>query len=348
MIAETADPKLAPALRITAIRGHEYLADVPVDEVPALLADPEVRLWIDSCGADNFEAERLARQVFRFHPVTVDDCFQVREHPKLEVFEDYLFVITHGMAAGSTAVDASTVELDAFVGARFLFTYHEHASRAVAATRDLVERNHGAPLRRGPAALLHAILDRQVDNMEPLLDDIEERIDGLEDRVLVKTRDTDISAVLALKRTTLQQRRWMVKQREVMLRLSRNEVALIPLPDAVLFRDIYDHFSRMTDTLDNAREMLSSLHETYLSITNLRLGEVMKTLTIFTAVLMPMTVITGIYGMNFEHMPELKQSWAYPVTLGLMVVVAGGVLGFFRRKGWIGGGHKERDADAQL
>jgi magnesium transporter len=334
-IAETA-AELAPSLRITAMRGQEFLPEVAVADLPALLADPSVHLWIDTCGTDNAAAEALARDVFHFHPLTVEDCFQVREHPKLEVFEDYLFVITHGLAAGSTALSATSVELDAFIGPRYLFTYHEHASRGVAAVRELVARNHGAPLRRGPGFLLHAILDRQVDNMEPLLDDLEERIQVLEDRVLVKTRDTDIADVLSLKRTTLQQRRWMVKQREVMLRLSRNEVALVPPADAVLFRDIYDHVSRMTDMLDSDRELLGSLHETYLSLTNLRLGEIMKFLTLFTAVLMPLTVITGIYGMNFVHMPELSERWGYPVTLGLMAAVAIAVLLFFRRRGWLG------------
>jgi magnesium transporter len=327
---------LAPSVRIWAMRGQDFLHNVPLADLPALLADPQVYVWIDTCGTDNAEAERIARELFRFHPITLEDCFQVREHPKLEVFQDYLFVITHGIAAGSTAVAAETIELDVFLGKRYLFTYHEHPSRAVAAAREVVERNNGGPLRRGPAPLLHEILDRQVDNMEPLLDDVEERIQQLEDRVLVKTRDTDLSFLLALKRTTLQQRRWMVKQREVMMRLARNEVALVPPAEAVMFRDIYDHLNRMTDMLDSDREMLTSLHETYLSITNLRLGEIMKFLTLFTAVLMPLTVITGIYGMNFEFMPELHWRWGYPVVLGLMVTVAFGVIGFFRRRGWVG------------
>ena len=117
----------------------------------------------------------------------------------------------------------------------------------------------------------------------------------------------------------------MTKQREVVLRLARNEFALVPPQEAVLFRDVYDHLFRFTDWLETHREMITSLQETYLSVTNLRLGEIMKFLTLFTAVLMPLTVITGIYGMNFEHMPELKQRWGYPAVLVLMAaVVAGG------------------------
>jgi magnesium transporter len=330
-------PAQGPAgIRIVATRGETFLENVAVADLPGLLKDEAVYLWVDSWGTDNPEAERVARDVFHFHPLAITDCFGAREHPKIEVFEKYLFVITHGIAIGSTAVATDTIELDVFVGPRFLYTYHERPSRSIAGALDLVMRNNGGSLRRGPAAMLHTVLDRQVDTMEPLLDDLEERIQGLEDRVLLRPGSSDLTSLLALKRTTLQLRRWMTRQREVVLRLGRNEFALIPAQDAILFRDIYDHLFRMTDLLDTHREMLASLHETYLSVTNLRLGEIMKFLTLFTAILMPLTVITGIYGMNFDDMPEIHSAWGYPATLGIMAVVALGVVWFFRRRGWIG------------
>jgi magnesium transporter len=128
----------------------------------------------------------------------------------------------------------------------------------------------------------------------------------------------------------------MSKQRDVLLRLGRHEFALIPDGDAMLFRDVYDHLVRINDLLENFREMLTSIQEAHLSVTSNRLNEIMKFLTIFTAVLMPLTVIAGIYGMNFQHMPELASRWGYPLTLVSMVVVAGGVLLYFRRRGWLG------------
>jgi magnesium transporter len=327
-------------LKIVATRGEtEFLEDVPVAELPALLkSSPDVHVWIDGWGTDNPEAHRLARDVFGFHPVAIDDCFGTREHPKIEGFEGYVFLITHGIAAGSTADHVETVELDVFIGKNFLFTYHEKSSRSIAGAMDLVLRTHGAPLRRGTAHVLHDILDRQVDSMEPLLDDLEERVQAVEDRVLVHPGGDDLAWLLALKRTTLQLRRWMAKQREVVLRLARNEFAVVRPEEAVLFRDVYDHLFRYTDLLENNREMITSLQDSYLSVTNLRLGEIMKFLTLFTAVLMPLTVITGIYGMNFEHMPELKQWWGYPAVLLVMAVVAGVILRFFRKRGWLGAG----------
>jgi len=324
-------------LKIVATRGDgEFLGDVAVGALKALLADPEVFIWIDAWGSDNQPALEVARDVFRFHPIAIEDCFGAREHPKIEAFEGYLFLATHGTSAEATAADPQTVELDVFLGQRFLFTYHERFSRSVAGTLDLVERNRGGPLRRGPAFLLHEILDRQVDSMEAVLDDLEERIQEVEDKVLSRPQNTALAALLALKRTTLHLRRWMTKQRELVLRLSRNEFELVPPGDAVLFRDTFDHLIRYTDLLDTHREMITSLQETYLSVINLRLGEIMKFLTLFTAVLMPLTLITGIYGMNFQHMPELAARWGYPAVLGLMAVLAGSVLWFFRRRGWLG------------
>ena len=296
-----------------------------------------MNLWIDSWGTDNPAAVALARDLFRFHPLAIDDCFEAREHPKIDGFEeDYVFLITHGITADSTPEHTGTVELDAFFGRRFLFTYHEHPSRSVAAVWEQVTRNHGGPLRRGPAAVLHAILDRQVDSIEPVLEALEERIEEVEERVLERPHRSDLVRLLKLKRTTLHLRRWMTKQREVLLRLARNEFSLVHAQEAVLFRDVYDHVFRFTDWVETHREMITSLQETYLSVTNLKLGEIMKFLTLFTAVLMPLTVVTGIYGMNFEHMPELHWRWAYPAVLGLMAVVVLVVLRLFSRRGWLG------------
>jgi magnesium transporter len=300
---------LAPGIQIAAVRaGKELLGNLRPEDLPALLRDPEVNVWIDSWGTDNPVATALARDLFNFHPLAIDDCFEAREHPKIEGFDegDHLFVITHGITAESTPEHTETIELDAFLGRRYLFTYHERPSRSVTAAWQVITRNQGGPLRRGPAAVLHAILDRQVESIEPVLEKLEERIEEVEGRVLERPHRADLVRLLKLKRTTLHLRRWLTKQREVLLRLARSEFTQVGTQEAILFRDVYDHVFRFTDWLETHREMITSLQETYLSVTNLRLGEIMKFLTLFTAVLMPLTVITGIYGMNFEHMPELK------------------------------------------
>lgn len=322
--------------RILASRGpDELIVDAPTSRLPALLAEPQTFVWVAISSPVTAEDQAIVRDVFHFHPLAIEDCFETRAHPKIEEFEGYFFLIAHGLTAESTAEDVHAVELDVFVTARAIVTFNALPSRSVAAVIDSVLKS-ALPLRRGPVAVLHGLLDRQVEGLEDVLDDVEERITALEDAVFDRAANASVATVLTLKRSILKLRRWMSKQREVMLRLGRQEISLIPPTDAMLFRDVYDHLVRINDLLDNFREMLTSIQEAYLQVTSNRLNEIMKFLTLFTAVLMPMTVIAGIYGMNFEHMPELKWKWGYPLAVGLMLAVGGGVLAYFWRHKWLG------------
>ncbi len=322
--------------RIIATRGpHEVIADAPLERLPELLAEQGTFVWVDLIGPAGEAEIAIARDFFKFHHLAIEDCFQSRPHPKIDEYEDYLYLITHGLRAGSTAESVEVVELDAFVGRDFIVTHHEQPSRSVSAVTEIVLKT-GLPLRRGAMGVLHAVLDRQVEGLEDQLDAVEERITELEDAVFARPSNRQIASLLAVKRNILQLRRWMSKQREVMLRLGRQEFALVSATEARLFRDVHDHLVRISDLLENFREMLTSIQEAYLSVTSNRLNEIMKFLTLFTALMMPLTVITGVYGMNFEHMPELRSRWGYPGALALMALVSGSVLLFFRHRGWLG------------
>ncbi|MES1208969.1 MAG: magnesium/cobalt transporter CorA [Pseudomonadota bacterium] len=322
--------------RIIATRAsEEIIADAPLERLPALLAEPGTSVWVDlsePCG----EVEvGIARDVFKFHQLAIEDCFEERPHPKIDEYDGYLYLITHGLLAGSTAESVDIVELDAFVGRNFIVTHHGGASRSVAGVRESVMKS-GLPLKRSAMEVLHALLDRQVEGLEDQMDAIEERITLLEDAVFARPSNSHIVSLLAVKRNILQLRRWMSKQREVLLRLGRREFGLVSATDSMLFRDVHDHLVRISDHLESFREMLTSIQEAYLSVTSNRLNEIMKFLTLFTAVLMPLTVVTGIYGMNFDHMPELRQRWGYPLTLVAMAAISGAILLFFRHRGWLG------------
>jgi magnesium transporter len=321
--------------RIFASRSEGLVVDAPVSRLPALLAEPQTFVWVALSSPTTDEDQAIVRDIFKVHPLAAEDCFETRTHPKLEEFDGYFYLIAHGLTADSTAEDVQAVELDAFVGPRFILTHNSLPSRSVAAVIDSVLKSN-LPLRRGPVAVLHALLDRQVEGLEQVLDDLEERIAALEDAVFERPANTRVASLLALKRNILKLRRWMSKQREVVLRLGRGEIALIQPQDALLFRDVYDHLVRINDLLENFREMLTSIQEAYLSVTSNRLNEIMKYLTLFTAVIMPMTLISGIYGMNFQHMPELHWRWGYPAALGVMLAVGIAVLGYFWRHKWLG------------
>jgi magnesium transporter len=321
-------------IRILATRGQALLTDATVASLPGLLADPEVRLWVDISGAMDDASQSLARDIFHFHPLAIEDCFEERERPKLETYDSYLYCITHGIRMTSGADRHEVVELDAFLGQRYLVTYHAKESRSVAAMIDTVART-GEPLRRGPAGLLQAILDRQVDGIEPLLDDFGDQLEELEDDVLRKPRAEELSRLVAVRQNIIRMRRWLGLQRDLVLRLARQEFALVPPADALLFRDTHDHLAHFTEFLETYRELANSIQDAYLSMVNNRLSEIMRFLTLFSAVLMPLSLITGIYGMNFAHIPGLQTRFGFPLTLLGMAATAGLVLLFFRRKGWL-------------
>jgi magnesium transporter len=320
---------------LVAREGREAAEEAKVGDLPALLEDQSAIVWVNLTGDDEEEARRVVTDVFHFHPLAVEDCFEEREHPKVESYDGYVYVITHGVAPQSKAQHLVTSEIDAFVGKRYLVTYHHKASSAISGALELVKRDAGI-LRRGPASALHLVIDRQTDGIEPVIDDFDDTIAELEDQVMGRPRSHDLRRLLSLRRNLLQLRRWLTRQREVVLRLARNEVPIGTPADAMAFRDVYDHLQRFTDLLENYRELTTSVQDAYLTVTNNRLNEVMKFLTVFTAVLMPLTVITGVYGMNFEHMPELHWRWGYPLALAVMLATALGMVRYFRWRGWLG------------
>ena len=169
-----------------------------------------------------------------------------------------------------------------------------------------------------------------------MLDNIEARIETLEDAVFARPRNALIASLLSVKRNILELRRWTAKQREVLLRLGRREFALISAEDALLFRDVHDHLVRINDLLEGFRDMLTSIQEAYLSAISNRTNDIMRFLTLFSTIMMPLTVLTGVYGMNFEHMPELRSVYGYPMVLIGMLVIIGSSLLYFRHRGWLG------------
>jgi magnesium transporter len=323
---------------ILAVRAEAAAVSVPIAELPGLLADrsDDLRLWVDIGGPADETALHIVRDLFHFHPLAIEDCFEARVHPKIDEYEGYVYIITHGLSPGSTPEVLETIELDAFVGPRYLVTYHASPSRSVSGVQEAILRGPDL-LHRGPAAVLHAIFDRQLHDIEPVIDAIDDRIAQMEDRAVLRPCPEDLSALLGLRRNILGLRRWLSHQRDVMARLSRNEVPVGGPQEALQFRDLYDHLQRFTDLLENYRELTTSIQDVSLTVTGNRLNEIMKFLTVFTAVLMPLTVITGIYGMNFEHMPELHWRWSYPVVLAVMLLTVASVLAYFRWRGWLGG-----------
>jgi len=287
--------------------------------------------------------ERILLDIFRFHPLTVEDCRETRNYPKVEEFPGYLYFIVHGVKADTSPDHFNTIELDAFLGPNYVITYHHDMFRSINNVKKLLSTSPVA-CQRGPAFLMHQLLDQIVDYYAPVLDDFDERIAKLEDDIFTLNRPNKaiLEEIMDLKRGVLRLRRISARQMEVILRTSRGEFALIPATLLPFYRDIYDHIMRITDLAESYRDLISGSLDAYMSVVGNRMNEIMKVLTIFSAIMLPLTFIAGLYGMNFDNLPELHWQYSYFAVLAIMLVVALLMLFFFWRRGWIGGGDSKR------
>jgi len=311
--------------------------DVTPDQLPELLQDQQAVIWIDMESPTEAD-ERVLLDVFHFHPLTVEDCRENRHYPKVEEFPGYLYFIVHGVRGDTSPDRFNTIELDGFLGSNYVITYHHDYFRSINNVKQLL-RTSPIACQRGPAFLLHQILDQVVDYYSPVLDDFDSRISELEDEIfsLKQPNNQILAQIMDLKRSVLRLRRISIKQMDILLRMSRGEFPLIPEEMRPFYRDIHDHIVRVTDLAESYRDLIGGSLEAYLSVVSNRMNEIMKVLTVFSAIMLPLTFIAGVYGMNFDNMPELHTPYGYYGALVVMGVVAVGMLIFFWRRGWLGG-----------
>jgi magnesium transporter len=295
---------------------------------------PDALHWIDLEDPTVKEATIL-EDPFHFHPLAIEDCLSEVHHPKVDDYEAYIFAILHGIRFDAPTDSFITRELDIFLGTNFLITHHNGPMRSITAVREQCGKNIQASLPRGVDFLLHSILDQMFEHYFPSLDAIEDKIQLVQVEVFENPSRETLDRIFALKRDVMQLRRICLPQREIINRLARADFKVINSRAAVYFRDIYDNLYRIVEGSMAYQDMTQSTMDAYLSAVSNRLNETMKRLTIISALLMPMTVITGVYGMNFEFMPELHWPLGYPFALALMAAAAGGLLLLFRRKNWI-------------
>ena len=284
--------------------GHRIEENLTAADLPELLKDPSAVIWVDMESPTEAD-ERVLLDVFHFHPLTVEDCRENRHYPKIEEFEGYLYFIVHGVTADTSSERFNTIELDGFLGSNYVITYHHDHFRSIANVKQLL-RTTPVACQRGTPFLLHQILDQVVDYYSPVLDDFDDRIDKLEADIfnLRQPNNKILSEIMELKRSVLRLRRISIKQMDILHRMSRGEFPLIPPDMRPFYRDVYDHLVRVVDLSENYRDLISGSLEAYLSVVSNRLNEIMKVLTIFSAIMLPLTFIAGVYGMNFDDMPE--------------------------------------------
>jgi magnesium transporter len=312
---------------------------------------PEV-VWID-LEAATAEEERLVYEGYLpVHPLTIEDINRMRRlpgeaphFPKAEEFGDYLFVVVNPLDSevrqrfereGKVPAEAHemTSQLSAILTHRVLVTHHYRPLISIAELRSYLER-HPSHAARGPDYLFHLVLDATVDLYAPVLDALDASLDRIEDEVFARANHGVLARLLELKRLIISLRKTLVYQREVLARLSRREFALIDDREAVYYRNVYDHLVRFTDLIESSREMVGDLLQTHLAAAANRLSEVMKVLTMISTAILPMALITGIYGMNFDVLPGKNWRLGFAFSLALMGLSGLASFIYFRWKKWI-------------
>lgn len=310
-----------------------YRKSEDLGELPGLI-ESGAKLWIDASGAHP-EVARLLTDELRLHPLAVEDILQERMVPKAEDYGTYLYVVVHGIVRDRTDPELlETHEIDIVLTEHWLFTQHHGSSRSIEAVEQELTRNPRL-LERGPGFVAHAVLDHLVDYYLPVVDAFDEDIDEVEALVIEHPRSDVLQRIFRLKRSLQRLRRIAVYQREVLKRLSRGEFEMIPEKALPFYRDVYDHFVRVADLTDSYRELLSGALDAYLSVVSNRTNDIMKALTLVATVMLPVTFIAGVYGMNFENMPEIKWRYGYLFALGLMGAVVAAMMFWFKRRKWI-------------
>ena len=307
-----------------------------VDRVdPAWLKpDSGVWVWVD-LDEPTPEDARILTDVFHFHDLAVEDAMSESHHPKVESYGNYLYLVLHGIDFSAREHRFRTIDIDFFLGAQFLVTIHPGVSRSIGKVNEICRRNDRV-LGEGPAILLHRIVDTMVDNYRPEVDELQQRLDKLEDEVFAKPNSQLARRILNFKKDIASLRQIVLPQRDAVGRLARREFPLITEPIAYRFRDVHDHLVRLSDEAMFFQDRISSILDAHLAAVSNQLNSVMKVLTIIATLFMPLTVLTGMYGMNVT-LPRLPggdgaQFWW---IFGMMVAMSAAMLAYFRRKGWI-------------
>jgi magnesium transporter len=328
--------------RITAIvYGPEAVEEVEVAGVAELagLRGRQRVLWVNVDGVGHAPTVREIGALFGLHRLAMEDVVHVPQRPKVEDYGDYLLIVARSPSL-TTQVESEQISL--VVGGDFLLTFQERAGDPLEPVRTRIREGVGRIRRAGPDYLAYAVLDAVVDHYYPVLETFGERLDELEAAILEADRPSRMGALHALKRELVVLRRALWPKREALNALVRDPHPLVEAETRIYLRDTYDQVIQAIELVESYREMGASLTDLHLSIVGQKTNEIMRVLTVFAAIFIPLTFFAGVYGMNFDpevspwNMPELGWRYGYPAALGAMALIAGSMLWFFGRRGWLG------------
>ena len=316
-------------LTVRCARSATEVEELSLEAVPNLLGSSDIAFWFDLNSPTQAELDFLEKEL-RVHHLTMEDIVKQNQRAKIESFEGYVYVAIHPIIRKND-LEIEPAEVDLLLGHNWLVMVRYGPIAGLIESSQFHERLDLA-LTRGVDFLLYTILDLIVDSYFPLLDQIDEEIDLLEETLLQRADIEDMNRLLTLKRSLVHIRRAVAPQREVFSQLTRHDFPSIRPEHTVYFRDVYDHLIRITEELDGLRDILSGALEVHLSSISNQLNVTMKRLTAWGTIFVIVTAIAGVYGMNFEYMPELKWRYGYPAVMALMAVISVGVYLYFKKR----------------
>jgi magnesium transporter len=319
--------------------GKPARTDITPADFPRLLRDKRGLLWVDFT-SEPTETSQPILESFKFHHLAIADALEQTHAPKIDDWGDYLYIVLNYMhlVKATEPWDTEIDELDIFLGRNYVITHHDNPIPSIEEVWNASQRDPRYS-QDGADHLLYKIIDAIVMNYMPIIEKIDDEIDWIEDQVFDRPSSQTLARLFTLKRVLLAMRRILLPQREVLNKMARDDYNVIDRKDRIFFRDIYDHLVRLHDVNESLRDLVGGAMDTYLSVINNRMNEVMKTLTIITTLFMPLTFVTGFFGMNFFAANPPRENWTLPIifysTLGLMLLTPILMYFWMRRRTWV-------------
>ncbi|NJL83816.1 MAG: magnesium/cobalt transporter CorA [Chloroflexaceae bacterium] len=304
--------------------------------------------WIDIQGLGTEAVLKQLAQVFQIHPLLLEDVVNVPQRPKLENYGQQLLVIARMVLPRPDGIGFESEQVSLILSPKYLLAFQEYPADCFDPVRDRIRTNKGQVRQQKIDYLFYLLLDALIDGFFPVLEDYGERIENLEDSVIRSPNRQTLEEIYEVRRELLALRRAIWPLRSVINAISRGESQLISQETQIYFRDCYDHIIQLLDIIETYRELASSLMDVYMSAMSNKMNEVVNLLTIISTIFIPLTFITGVYGMNFEYIPGLEWKGSYFVFWGAILAIAGGLLFFFWRRGWLSRFYSSRVSTANV
>lgn len=306
-----------------------------VDEMSEAIKDDQSLIWLDMLDIEDSDIDFLT-SVFNLHELTIEDFIMPNARPKIEKFKGYFFLIAFSLESNGadTGEKVKTAELDCCLGKNFLITFHSCPLNSIAICKERTRRQ-SPMMMHGADMLLYSIMDSCIDGYFPVIQKFDSFVDEISDELFGAPNKDTLKKIYSLKNEIMCLKRAIGPQADVMSSIVRGDFEFISPANVIYYRNIYDNLVRLNDTINASRDVITGAMEAYTSLISNRLNEVMKTLTIIATIMMPLTLVASIYGMNFKHMPELDSKFGYPAVISIMAVITISMLVFFKRRNWL-------------